>query len=138
MSVNYLSRDELADDLTLAFGEQAASELFDKITETLERDPFIAVYRNEDFGSAYLGHLRVFPAGWFDLTDPVDLPATLPDTPTEINWRYQLVGVFAARSVPCAECGHDAEDHSDPNDPPWEQGCVGNAPDPCGCSGFQR
>lgn len=49
-----------------------------------------AAYQNHDLGHHYLGHLKFMAIGkdW-TFQHP---PRFMPDTPTEINWRYIFVG----------------------------------------------
>lgn len=49
-----------------------------------------AVYQNQDFGSYMVGHLRFLLIGPNQTFQTP--PSRLPDTRTEIGWRYQFVG----------------------------------------------
>lgn len=49
-----------------------------------------AAYRNSELGHRDLGHLKFLRVG--EGCTFTEAPEHLPDTPTEINWRYMHVG----------------------------------------------
>lgn len=55
-----------------------------------ERGGSWAAYQNHDMGSKWLGMLRFMKYG--EGCTFAQAPQRLPDTRTEINWRYVLVG----------------------------------------------
>lgn len=90
MNAKQLTRDELKLD----------AEHFDVVNKWLRRGDGIAVYENHDLGHPNVGHRKFLsfgsPAATLGSLDP---PLRLPDTRTEINWRYQLVGVYRGEEL---------------------------------------
>jgi hypothetical protein len=57
-----------------------------------------AIYENVDLGHPGIGHLKFLRVGGgCTFQEP---PKRLPDTETEINWRYWLVGTIQAADIP--------------------------------------
>jgi len=56
-----------------------------------ERGGTWAVYQNVTLDSAGLGHLKFLKVGVGCTFETA--PERLPDTPSEINWRYWLAGI---------------------------------------------
>jgi len=50
------------------------------------------VYQNQDLGHPNQGHLEFLRVGPENTLKTA--PKTLPDTPGQINWRYQHVGII--------------------------------------------
>lgn len=59
----------------------------------------LAVYENHDLGHPELGRRRFFSFGTPDAQFTDEPPVRLPDFPTEINWRYVLVGTYRGEVV---------------------------------------
>lgn len=87
--------------------EQAAYEdaIGQFLVKIASRADYVAVYRNEDFGSIGRGMLKIVSYG----SDACQLeqrqfpdgpPKILPDIGGQINWRYQLVGFLAPGANP--------------------------------------
>lgn len=57
-----------------------------------ERGGRWAAYQNVDLGHPQLGHLKFLQFGGPENTFKEPPAPRLPDTPTEINWRYYHVG----------------------------------------------
>jgi len=85
-----LSKDEL----------QLDPEHYAVVNKWLARGDGIAVYENQDFGSQLLGHRQFVsfgsPAAMLEVDVP---PQRLPDIGANINWRYQLVGVYKGETL---------------------------------------
>lgn len=65
------------------------------INHWLERGSGVAVYRNEDLGSRQLGQRKFVSYGdEHSFIEDEEPPIRLPDTPTDIHWRYQLEGTY--------------------------------------------
>lgn len=62
------------------------------IERWLSRGDGAAVYENHDLGHPGLGLCKIasYGSAWAQLEVETP-PTTLPDSPTEINWRYQLI-----------------------------------------------
>lgn len=62
----------------------------------LGRGDSVLVYRNEDLGHPDLGDCRTLsygsPAAYLEASQFQTPPTTMPDTPHQVNWRYQLIG----------------------------------------------
>ena len=64
-----------------------------------------AAYENQDLGHRELGHLKFLAIGeHWTFQEP---PIRLPDTPTEINWRYIFVGFVDLGTGKVIEKGGD-------------------------------
>jgi hypothetical protein len=98
-----LTLEQLRDLVAEQYGDEAP-EVSEKMTRWLDRGDKVAVYRNEDFGHRDLGMIRLASYGsehaYFETDSP---PVRLPDTPTEINWRYQLYAVYTGEQAPEGE-----------------------------------
>ena len=61
----------------------------------LARGDGVAVYENHDFGHPMMGEPKIAsygsPSALLEAEEP---PERLPDTPTQINWRYMLVATY--------------------------------------------
>lgn len=83
---------------------QAVQGLVDKAAR---RGDYVLVYRNEDLGHPDLGHCQTLTYGSevsFIEGDTFGLPpTTMPDVGGAINFRYQLVGLYAPGDVRPAE-----------------------------------
>lgn len=81
----------------------------DGITEAnewLARGDGIAVYQDKAFDSSTMGQRRIFSFG--SSTAQFDVPPErLPDFPGEINWRYQLEGVYRSNTALTPPAEHD-------------------------------
>lgn len=91
--------DEFADD-------HALDAALRTINAWLRRGDGMAIYRNEDFGSPNMGQRKFTSFGSEDaLLEPQHLdeggqpPTRLPDTTTDINWRYILVGTYRGEAL---------------------------------------
>lgn len=69
------------------------------LNQWLEDGKGLAVYENHDLGHPELGHRRFFSFGAPDAQFLEEPPSRLPDFPTEINWRYVLVGTYRGEVV---------------------------------------
>lgn len=82
------------------YGDEFQS-VIDQLHGWLAQGKGIAVYENADLGHPNVGEPKIVTFGpgtdtWLEgITDPIQLPQTLPDTTKEINWRYQLVGWYS-------------------------------------------
>ena len=86
------TREELDDLLS-------QQDLLNSATETIERwlarGDGVAVYRNHELGHPNLGHVQIVSYGSAAAQLETDSPpTTLPDIGPQINWRYQLEGVY--------------------------------------------
>lgn len=71
-------------------GEEGPEEETLKVMR--ERGGRWAAYCNVDLSHPQLGHLKFLQFGGLENTFKVPPAPRLPDTPTEINWRYYYVG----------------------------------------------
>jgi hypothetical protein len=79
-------------DTLLAFvSEYYKVGALDTVKGWLDRGDVVAVYENADMGSPRCGELKMCPYDPGDLPGGVP-PQKMPDTSTDINWRYQLKG----------------------------------------------
>lgn len=66
-----------------------------KINVWLARGDKLAVYENHDFGSRDMGQRKFVSYGSPQtLLEVPEAPPILPDTGTQINWRYALIGTY--------------------------------------------
>lgn len=107
MGDNHMGYDAVGPEfkrLTLAEAD-ADEEVLAKLQDFLKAGHFIGVYENQDLGHPELGHKKFWAGGnGFTVPSPDRFPKCLPDTQTEINWRYWLQGVVLpeAAAVPGA------------------------------------
>lgn len=80
--------------------EIIGNEGITEANEWLARGDGIAVYQDKALDSSSVGHRRIFSFGSPEAQFVVP-PEQLPDFPGEINWRYQLEGVYR-RNMPLA------------------------------------
>jgi len=84
--------------------EWQAREVIPQVNGWLSRGDGIAVYVNQDLGSRDVGQCRLASFGSVDAMLTMDpLPTTLPDTPSMINWRYQLEGTYSGDTLTIPE-----------------------------------
>lgn len=70
-------------------------EVVTKINRWLERGDGVAVYQNEDLGHYELGKRQLVSFGSSEaMLEVEDPPKRLPDIGGNINWRYQLQGIY--------------------------------------------
>lgn len=65
------------------------------VTAAFERGDGVAFYENHDLSHPMLGDVKAVTFGsadaWMEADEP---PMRMPDTPSGINWRYQLTGTY--------------------------------------------
>jgi hypothetical protein len=54
----------------------------------------VAVYENHDLGHPEVGHKQFLSYGAPEAQFEDEPPQRLPDFPTQINWRYELIGTY--------------------------------------------
>jgi len=87
------SRDELLESLQKAL--EAPQDAAVVINRWLGRGDGVAVYENVELGHPDAGHRQYVSYGSPEAQLPEDPPPTrLPDLGQNINWRYQLVGIY--------------------------------------------
>lgn len=75
--------------------------IVDQMNKWLRRGDGIAVYENHDFGHPDLGDRRFVSFGSVQAQlETEDPPTVLPDSPKQINWRYQLIGTYKGAALP--------------------------------------
>jgi hypothetical protein len=97
-----LTRRDIEDYLTKQAPDDTmyVEEAMRLIDRWLDRGDGVAVYRNEDLDDhTWLGHMKFVSYGSEQAQLEVDEPPTrLPDIGSDINWRYQLVGVYKSNA----------------------------------------
>jgi len=80
--------------------ERLDPEHYEQVNTWLARGDGVAIYENEDLGHPQLGHVKAVSYGsiaaWLGIVAP---PRILPDTPTELNWRYCLIGTYKGEAL---------------------------------------
>ena len=93
MTTQYTA-DTLREYLTEMYAEDAP-QVISQVNGWLRRGDGVAIYVNQDLGHPDLGQPRLASYGSLAaLLETDEPPVRLPDTPTMINWRYQLEGTY--------------------------------------------
>lgn len=93
MPVMQYTRSEFEDLLAHTYPDpEPVKAMIDK---WLRRGDGAAVYQNADLGHQHQGHVKIVSYGSAKAQLEVPAPpARLPDIGQDINWRYQLAGVY--------------------------------------------
>lgn len=96
-----LTEAEVVDAIEDAFvgsPEEQIARIKDKVNAWLRRGDGLVIYENVDLGHPELGHIKVVsfgsPAAQLEVTEAGDIPMTLPDFGSAINWRYFINGWY--------------------------------------------
>lgn len=80
--------------------QETLTEFDHMISGWLARGDKALVYQNMELGHPEAGHVQIVSYGshraLIEQTQYPNPPQTLPDLPSQINWRYQLIGVVEA------------------------------------------
>lgn len=103
MSVKQITRLDIEDAWITYYADEARQFLDEDVEPFLDRvlarGDSVLLFENHDLGHPELGHPRLASYGSKDALIPAETfpepPKFHPDLPTEILWRYCLVGVLA-------------------------------------------
>lgn len=90
--IKNLTGDEIDTVVTEWYQDHEA--VSEQMMSWLETGRTVAFYRNQDLGHPDVGAPRILTCNHPEAQFEGDPPKQLPDFPGEINWRFQLWGIY--------------------------------------------